>query len=348
MSFFLLKKKGEGTFAVVYKAKQLLCCENYGNCSCVLPKTRICAIKMFKPSDETSKSKINSHDVDSSNDVIKDEKRLYSALGKVEGIPYIEEIITLDDIRNVSLLPLNMRISSVTGFVFEYFNTTLLELCSVNRPFFSVIKNLRSVMLNLLIDLKKIHGKGIIHCDLKPDNIILNVSNDWRPSSKLMITDFGNSILEKESVKYMRDSLCTLAHRAPERFYIAPFDAKIDVYSMGCTFYYMITKNHLFWNPSVTKQENIKNGIKSRMNYADRLKCIKHTNLKDLLHKMLQFVPNKRYTVDNCLNHDFFRPRTVSQRMDDIQHLKKTSVKRLFPFRYNEEDFRRVKKRKLE
>ena len=71
------------------------------------------------------------------------------------------------------------------------------------------------------------HRLGLIHCDLKPENI--------------MIADFGEprvKLIDLGSSCFARDRLTTYvqsrSYRAPEVVLRAKYDYKIDVWSLGC------------------------------------------------------------------------------------------------------------------
>ena len=75
------------------------------------------------------------------------------------------------------------------------------------------------------------HGKGVLHCDLKPANVLLD--HDWRPR----LADFGQSRMSHEQ----EPSLGTLFFMAPEQADLtASVDAKWDVYALGAILYTMI------------------------------------------------------------------------------------------------------------
>jgi hypothetical protein len=84
----------------------------------------------------------------------------------------------------------------------------------------------------IAVGLAHAHGKGIIHCDLKPANVLLD--QDGNPK----IADFGQSRLSHEQGA----ALGTLFYMAPEQadLHAAP-DARLDVYALGAILYHMLT-----------------------------------------------------------------------------------------------------------
>jgi hypothetical protein len=76
------------------------------------------------------------------------------------------------------------------------------------------------------------HDKGILHCDLKPGNIMLD--QDDRPR----LADFGQARLKHDRAP----SLGTLFYMAPEQADLsAAPDARWDVYALGTILYRMVT-----------------------------------------------------------------------------------------------------------
>ncbi|MBD2430318.1 MULTISPECIES: serine/threonine-protein kinase [Fischerella] len=102
----------------------------------------------------------------------------------------------------------------------------------------------REILLSLLSVLDYIHSKGIIHRDIKPDNIILRSSNH-----KPVLIDFG---AVKETIRSVADSLGystqslvmgTPGYMPSEQFTGRPVYAT-DIYSLGLTAIYLLTGKH--------------------------------------------------------------------------------------------------------
>lgn len=89
-----------------------------------------------------------------------------------------------------------------------------------------------SYFREIAVALVHAHDKGILHCDLKPANILLD--HDRRPR----LADFGQSRLTNE----MSPALGTLFYMAPEQADLTAVpDARWDVYALGAVVYRMLT-----------------------------------------------------------------------------------------------------------
>ena len=84
---------------------------------------------------------------------------------------------------------------------------------------------------DICLGLAHAHGKGVLHCDLKPANILLDSDN--RPR----LADFGQSRLSHEQ----RPALGTLFYMAPEQADLqAVPDVRWDVYALGAILYCLL------------------------------------------------------------------------------------------------------------
>jgi len=115
-------------------------------------------------------------------------------------------------------------------YVMEYLERGSLaeRLQSGPLPVGEAVELFRDVAVGLV----HAHGKGVLHCDLKPANILLD--QDDKPR----LADFGQSRLSHEQVP----ALGTLFYMAPEQADLeAVPDARWDVYALGALLYCMLT-----------------------------------------------------------------------------------------------------------
>ncbi|MCP5115094.1 MAG: serine/threonine protein kinase, partial [bacterium] len=77
------------------------------------------------------------------------------------------------------------------------------------------------------------HESGIVHCDIKPRNILLSAAG------QVKIADFGIARLRGRQSEGVRAG--TLAYMAPERIGSDEFDGRADLWSVGVVLFEMLT-----------------------------------------------------------------------------------------------------------
>ncbi|WP_460718319.1 serine/threonine-protein kinase [Nocardia heshunensis] len=87
------------------------------------------------------------------------------------------------------------------------------------------------------------HRHGVLHRDVKPANILVDVSD--RDGGRAVLTDFGIARAFDDTLT-LTGTTATVAYAAPERFGEAPADHRADIYSLGCTFYEILTGSRPF------------------------------------------------------------------------------------------------------
>lgn len=113
---------------------------------------------------------------------------------------------------------------------FKTFDRLLLKKCTVQ-------------MLNALDHLKEI---GIIHCDLKPENVLFTTNK----CERVKIIDFGSACTDfKAGFSYVQSRF----YRSPEVVLGLPYNHAVDMWSFGCIISELITGTPLF--PAINEKE---------------------------------------------------------------------------------------------
>jgi len=80
------------------------------------------------------------------------------------------------------------------------------------------------------------HQRGVIHRDVKPDNIMIE-----RATERALVTDFGIALGTRAAESAGGPVVGTARFMSPEQACGEPVDARSDLYSLGATFFYALT-----------------------------------------------------------------------------------------------------------
>jgi len=151
--------------------------------------------------------------------------------------------------------------------------------------------HLLTITRRLCSVLAYLHGQGIIHCDLKPDNIFI------KPDGMPVLVDFG--LMASFSGGARREDLSidiggsgTVKYMAPEQIKGELLDARVDLYALGCILYEMLSGQTPFQADSIN--QILVDHICKPVQPISEIIAGVPAELEELLEGLLQKEPQKR------------------------------------------------------
>ena len=202
------------------------------------------------------------------------------------------------------------------------------------------LKLIRRFAKQLISSLLLLKSKKVIHCDLKPENVLL--AHPAR--SEIKVIDFGSSCLENEKVyTYIQSRF----YRSPEVILGMSYGMAIDMWSLGCILAELLTgypifpgeneqeqlacimevfgppekhliekstRKKLFFDslgkPRITVSSKGKRRRPSSKSLQQALKCEDEAFL-DFITRCLRWDPDRRLKPDEAIAHEFLTGRST-------------------------------------
>ncbi|XP_064175594.1 LOW QUALITY PROTEIN: homeodomain-interacting protein kinase 2-like [Anguilla rostrata] len=216
-----------------------------------------------------------------------------------------------------------------TCLVFEMLEQNLYDFLKRSKFSPLPLRCIRPVLQQVAAALLKLKGLGLIHADLKPENIML--VDPVRQPYRVKVIDFGSASHVSKAV--CSTYLQSRYYRAPEIILGLPFSEAIDTWSLGC----VVAELFLGWPlypgaseydqiPHISQTQGLpprKGKLKILPAGAGALRCFFGSPLgneagepgekadrrvRDLLTKMLTIGADKRITPGGRFNHPFAPP----------------------------------------
>lgn len=200
----------------------------------------------------------------------------------------------------------------------------------------SIQQDVRGALREIVLGLRHLHDRRIIHRDIKPQNILIGQAKarDTRP--RLLISDFGLCKTLPENASTLIDptgNAGTCGWKAPEVISQTKDTASqnghstssamsdngaaetsggvkraADIFSLGCLFFWVLTEgNHPFDDDSgwaVAREYNIKKNDMQNMHKLDMGADTEEP--MQLIREMLAHNPEDRPKIEEILSHPFF------------------------------------------
>jgi hypothetical protein len=152
------------------------------------------------------------------------------------------------------------------------------------------VKDAVELFREVAIGLVHAHDKGVLHCDLKPANVLLDVDDKPR------LADFGQSRLTHEQAP----SLGTLFYMAPEQADLnAVPDARWDVYALGSLFFTAAVGEPPYRSDQAIAQLDVSENLRDRL---QRYREIIQSSPRPTAHRALPGLDRAMADIiDRCL-----------------------------------------------
>lgn len=178
------------------------------------------------------------------------------------------------------------------------------------------MKHLRSVVSQIVTALQYTKNQGVIHCDIKPENILYKNFT----LSDIKVIDFGSSVFINDTgYSYLQ----TRPYRAPELIFGCDFNFVADMWSLGCVIYEMVTSAMLFNNKTIEENIALMTAISKNTSlsvFADgkyyasyvqeNLVCRTNKNTNNI-YEIEVILPKENYSIDKILQQHKAAPDLI-------------------------------------
>uniref|UniRef100_A0A8C4RHU2 protein kinase C n=1 Tax=Erpetoichthys calabaricus TaxID=27687 RepID=A0A8C4RHU2_ERPCA len=157
----------------------------------------------------------------------------------------------------------------------------------------------RFLVIQILEALRHLHFKNIVHCDLKPENVLLATADSF-PQIKLCDFGFARIIGEKS---FRRSVVGTPAYLAPEVIQSHGYNRSLDMWSVGVVLYVSLSGTFPF-----NEEEDVNDQIQNAAFMYPEIPWVEISyKAIDLINNLLQVTIKKRYSVSKALNHPWLQ-----------------------------------------
>ena len=182
------------------------------------------------------------------------------------------------------------------------------------------------IFLKIVLIVKYLHNNNITHCDIKPENVLLD--KYYRP----LLNDFGFSQLFEG-----KNGDFTLHKFAGSNIYCAPetrkaytrgFDAiKNDIFSLGVLLFVITIGDFPFINTSFSDEKYkfiIKKNYERFWEFFNNIEI--SDEFKDLINNLIGLNPSQRFTIDQILEHPWIKKYNKEINTNDQKALENNDI----------------------
>jgi cyclin-dependent kinase len=245
---------------------------------------------------------------------------------ETDGMPtaVMREVVTLKELADceciVSLLDV-VVIEQRVFLICEYLDADLRQLIQTRQL---ELRDIKRVFLQILEALEVCHSRAIMHRDLRPENVLLDLDLNVK------LTEFSLAKTFQFPVKPYTKGVQSLWYRAPEVLLGSDgYSAAIDIWSAGCILTELFNRSPLFnsdnelgqlhriFSATGTPTERNWPGVTQMSNSSpifpqldavgfSQLVPLADSTALDLIQKLLALNPSQRISAKQARSHPFF------------------------------------------
>ena len=154
------------------------------------------------------------------------------------------------------------------------------------------------------------HAKNIVHRDIKPHNILINELFTVKLSdmglSKQLKTEMESYHTEavKGSVGWQPSEV--ILNENEYTFRNTHKTYKVDIFSLGCVFFYLMSRGQHPFGQRFEREQNILKGINEMKAVCNDLVLERGEEFENMIQMMIKQDPKLRSKTTKILNHVFF------------------------------------------
>lgn len=155
----------------------------------------------------------------------------------------------------------------------------------------------KTIMKQLISALTYIHSKGIVHRDIKLENILVDKNGN------IKLIDFGLCAVKEEEFDMLQGLVGTVRYTAPELIKGEGYNESVDVWGVGIILFLLLTGEYPF---DGSNKNNIFARIKEKNIHFSKYENLNKKEI-NLLKSLLEKNPDDRIELEEILNDPFFR-----------------------------------------
>ncbi|XP_024538151.1 calcium-dependent protein kinase 6 [Selaginella moellendorffii] len=191
----------------------------------------------------------------------------------------------------------------------------VLELCSCSLTDMIKLKTrlgekeAATVVYNVAVALDQVHDRGMIHCDIKPGNVLVKPASAGSSTPgaavaaatnkyEIKLGDFGSCW------PWSSDGIGTPGFMAPESVIAGSYSTASDVFGLGMVLYTCLSGMTPFYNLSYRRMMEVFARSDDKIQRELKWDCIPPL-AADLIRCMIARSPEERFTLEQFFDHEW-------------------------------------------